>query len=147
MSGAAVFIFVALDVGFVEAGADLHFDENQQGVAGVAQAMLLARGDEQRFTGCKLQGFVFPDHFCGALDHRPGFAVVLVGLQAEPLAGGHFEAFDLKARASFQNGEPPPRFLLRGGRPGFPASFALQRLGHLFHVLSPFLAANQQGVG
>jgi len=73
-------VFVADDVGFVEGGAELDFDEVERFFAGVADAVFGLEGDHHVAAGLDGGGLAVEDDFARARGDDPVFGAVVVRL-------------------------------------------------------------------
>ncbi len=82
----AVFVFVAGDVVFIECVAELDFDDNERGVAGIAQAVFRSLGNFDGLVTGQSMGCFVNLNLSGACNNGPVFASVMMKLQRELLA-------------------------------------------------------------
>src|SRR5438552_17811770 len=97
------------NVVFTEIIAALHFDEDQQLVARILDAVGRSDGDVDCLSGRDDEVAIIQSHFRGALDYDPVLFSLRVLLITQTLPRQNFNAFDFKVLAFIQDGEGSPR--------------------------------------
>ena len=137
---------ITLDVVFVEDVAELGFDEDQQRLAGIGQAVFRAFGDDGALAFLQNHFLIVAFHLSFAGNHQPVFGAVLVRLQAQAFARQDFDALQQVSFTFVQRSIATPRLLHGGVQFRFRTLFLFQFLYQLLDVLRPVLRADQQGV-
>ena len=112
LASSAKVVLQTHDVVFTEIIAALHFDEDEQFVARILDAMRRTDGDVDSLARLYFDVAIIERDLRSALDNDPMLGALGVLLVAETLAGQHFNPFDFEIVTFIKHRETSPGALI-----------------------------------